>query len=559
MSSTSFELISSKNSSQNDFEKRPQHIFNIHALRTALFVTILLVAVIFQVTQDQFINTGVWIPVYITLLIEFLINGIFLFSYERIRKIYLADAFILAVDAAVITSIIYFTGTSQSIFIFLYLVNIIFTGLIYQRRGALLMALWTSSLLSLLLIVSPQIQGQGLYFAVGVNNLAFFAVAILSGMLSEQMNFMGVQLTAKTKDLEALQDLNQLIVENVGTGLVTVDLEERITYANRAAAMILDDLGLRGKFLTQVFKNLSEKLAMVSTKRSRAVRIEEEFLNYKNERLHLEAVISALLGSDKEMQGYVIIFQDVTQMKRMEFQMRQQEKLAAVGQLAAGIAHEIRNPLASISGSIQMLASDTGAQSPENQRLMRIVLKEIDRLNDLISEFLEFVRPDVKAEHPVDLNRLVTEVLEMVQFNKTVRSDVRLNSALNSKGVVLGHFDKLKQAILNIVINSYQAMEKSEVPELHIETKDMDDHVLLTIRDNGIGIEEKNLRRIFEPFHTTKPKGTGLGLAITHKILENHEARVYVESEPGRGTSFMIEFPAQDPTGHANGDLRKRA
>ena len=559
MSSTSFELLSSKSASRGDIERRPHQALNIHALRTALFVTILLVSVVFQVTQDQFINTGVWIPVYVTLLLEFLGNGIFLFNYERLKKVYVADAFMLGVDAAVITSIIYFTGTSQSIFIFLYLVNIIFAGLIYQRRGALLMALWTSSLLSLLLIVSPQIQGQALYFAVGVNNLAFFAVAILSGMLSEQMNFMGVQLTAKTKDLEALQDLNQLIVENVGTGLITVDMNEKITYANRAAAMILDDLGLKGKFLSQVFKTLSQKLTNVSTKRSRAVRIEEDFLNYKNERLHLEAVVSALLGSEREIQGYVIIFQDVTQMKRMEFQMRQQEKLAAVGQLAAGIAHEIRNPLASISGSIQLLSGDIDSQTPENQKLMRIVLKEIDRLNDLISEFLDFVRPDEKTEDPVDLNRLVSEVLDMIRVNQAVRGDIRQKADLQARGVVLGHFGKLKQAILNIVINSYQAMEKSNEPLLEIETRDEGDNIVLTIRDNGVGIDEKNLRRIFEPFHTTKPKGTGLGLAITHKILENHEARVFVESEPGRGTSFVIEFPAQDPTGHANGDERKGA
>lgn len=556
---TSFELISSKDLTAGDFDKRPQQILAVHGLRTALYVTILLVALVFQVTHDQFINTGVWIPVYITLAGQFFLNSLFLFAYDKIKNIYLSNAFILSVDAVVITCLIYFTGVTQSIFIFLYLTTIIFAGLLYQRSGAVFMALWVSTLFSLLITVSPQIQGQSLYFAVGLNNLAFFAVAMLSGLLSEQLNLMGSQLSAKSKDLEALKDLNQLIVENVGSGLLTVDLGLKITYANRGAAMILDDLAISGKDLSHVFSGIAQKIRSGSLKRSRAVRVDDDFTNYRNEKLHLAAVVSPLMGPERELKGYVILFQDVTHMRRLEFQMRQQEKLAAVGRLAAGIAHEIRNPLASISGSIQLLAADADSVRPENEKLMRIVLKEIDRLNDLISEFLDFVRPDTRIEDPVDLNRLVQEVCEMVRFNKGVRSDISLTLNLSSKGIVPGHRDKLKQALLNIIINAYQAMDKTQLPRLEVESRDAADHVVLAIRDNGVGIDQNNLRRIFEPFHTTKAGGTGLGLAISHKILENHEAKIFVESEVGLGTTFTLEFPQFPSSDNVNHDERRRA
>jgi two-component system sensor histidine kinase PilS (NtrC family) len=555
----SFELISSNVSSTSEFDKRPQQIHSIHILRTMIFVSILLVAVAFEVTHEKFINADVSVPVYLTLAFEFLVNAIYFFYYQRFSRIFLSDAFILGVDAVVITGIIYFTGISQSVFIFLYLINVIFAGLIYQRRGAILMALWTSSLLSLVLLISPQIEGQSLYFAVGLNNLAFFAVATLSGLLSEQMNVMGRQLSAKTKDLQALQGLNQLIVENIGSGLITIDNDLKVTFANRGAAMTLDDLGLVGKRLTNIFVTISEKIRLGELKKARALRLDEDFLNYKNEKLHLTTVVSPLLGPDRELKGYVILFSDVTQMKRLEIQMRQQDKLAAIGRLAAGIAHEIRNPLASISGSIQLMSGSTEGMSAEHQKLMRIVLREIDRLNDLISEFLEFVKPDNKPGHPVDINRLIQEVLEMVRFNKTVRADVQQESVLNSKAVVYGDFDKLKQALLNIVINAYQAMEKTPLPQLVIKTSDVGNLVVVTIKDNGEGIDQKNLRHIFEPFHTTKPKGTGLGLAITHKIIENHEARIFVESEMGRGTTFTLEFPVRQQTGSVDSDDRKRA
>lgn len=542
-----FELISNTlNSQELGFARKQNQHFVIHALRTAFLVAILAIAIVFQVTQDNFINVGVWLPVYAVLMTAFLLNSIYLFYYDKLKQRWFSDVVLFGLDALAITFLIYFTGSNQSIFIFLYLVNIILAGLSYQKSGALFLALWTSILFSILIIVSPQMQGQNLYFAVGLNNFAFFTVAILSGMLSQQIDFMGSQLKAQREDLEALRDFNQLIVENIATGLLTIDDKYIVTHANRASGRILEDFRLEGKNLFELFPKVIHFIRSGELTPHKATRIEVEYVNFKNEKMNVEVIVSMLQGPEKELRGYMLLFQDLTHVKRMEYQMRQQEKMAAVGQLAAGIAHEIRNPLASISGSIQMMAASESGLDEDNRKLMRIVLKEIDRLNGLISEFLDYVRPDTRVEDPVNMNAVIKEVLEMARFNKNLRNDVEQSVNLRAQMMVLGHFDKLKQAILNIVINAFQAMDKSATPALKVETFDREDMVVVVIEDNGVGIDENNLMRIFEPFHTTKPKGTGLGLAITHKILETHNARIFVESKMGSGTKITIEFPVHN-------------
>jgi two-component system sensor histidine kinase PilS (NtrC family) len=156
------------------------------------------------------------------------------------------------------------------------------------------------------------------------------------------------------------------------------------------------------------------------------------------------------------------------------------------------------------------------------------------------------VRPDTLKDDPVDLNALIRDVLEMIKFNKTLRVETKQEVSLQAEHVIAGHRDKLKQALLNIIINAYQAMNEAPQPVIEISTADRDGKVVLKIKDHGCGIDELGLRKIFEPFHTTKPKGTGLGLAVTHKIIENHGGHIFVESVKGAGTEFILEFPSRD-------------
>lgn len=522
----------------------------LQAVRLGFFWAILLITLIFQIRQPEFVNVSIVLPLYGMLSAVFLINSFYTYylrSFEN--RLYMITASLFALDTLFITGLIYYTEFNQSIFLFMYLINIILCGLVFQRAGAIFLALLTSVCFSFLVVIGPTLQGPTLYFTVVVNNIAFFAVAYLSGYLSEQINFMGSEIKARDEDIKTLQNLNKMIVENIATGLMTIQKDGRILHCNPAAKAIIgygDEL--KNQNLSLLFPDVMNRIHALSFDKKDLGRFEVIFVTPKQERLLLGCSVSQLKELDGVVAGYILIFQDLTEIKRLERAVHRSEKLAAVGQLAAGIAHEIRNPLASISGSIQLLkASLRGGHQPEEEKLMSIVLKEIDRLNHLINEFLDFVRPEQTIEKVIDLQALVKEVLDMVKVNPKLRKDVEQKIHFLSDRRIIGNPDKLKQVFLNLVINAYQAMEKTEHPALTVTIAFEKGLIRTKFQDNGAGMNEAVTKRLFEPFFTTKPSGTGLGLATSHKILESHEARIFVESASGRGTEFTIEFTKLAP------------
>lgn len=540
---TGTDVVRSKPEVILDFTNSRTQMMIIEAVRLGFLLMILFITLTIQSVQPEFINTEVLLPVFLLLSAAFAINGLYLIFFERVLKVWAATALLFVFESIFISYLIHYTGNTQSIFLFLYLVNIILCGFVFQKRGAYFLALWTSILFSLLMILGPELKGQNLYYSMGLNNLAFFAVATLSGLLSEQLNFMGTTIQKQGRDIRTLRDLNTLIIENVTTGLMTIDVKGRILSANRAAVEILDtsQSALENRMIEEILPGLLSKTADAETSR----RFDHQYESPSGDKLVLEFIISPL-PDGSAIAGYILTFQDLTKIRRMEFQMRQSEKMAAIGQLAAGIAHEIRNPLASISGSIQLLGASFSGRMEEEQRLMTIILKEIDRLNNLITEFLDFVRPDAMRDDPIDVDGLVKEVCEIVALNGNLRRDVKQKVSLSASRLIAGHRDKLKQALMNIVINAYQAMTDSADPVLEVSTSAVDMKVQIKIKDTGCGMDEAGLRKLFEPFHTTKPKGTGLGLAVTHKIVENHGGRIFVESKKGVGTEFTLEFPVKE-------------
>jgi two-component system, NtrC family, sensor histidine kinase PilS len=535
-----------------DFQKSKSQMMIIQGIRLGFLLVILLVTLGFQAIQPEFVNTEVLMPVFVLMATAFLLNALYMTWLDRALVFWPATAFLFFFDSVFITFLIHYTGVNQSIFLFLYLINIILCGFVFQRRGAVVLALWTSILFSFLMVIGPDLKGQTLVFAVGLNNLAFFAVAALSGYLSEQLNFMGRELKSQGKDIRALRNINALILDNISTGLLTVDSKGSILQANRSSAEILgwSLKNLVGCSIEDVAPGLlgrteiaAENLHVIESNKTNE-RFDFSYQSPDGERLLLEVTLSEL-PAESEIAGYIFAFQDLTKVRRLEFQMRQSEKMAAVGQLAAGIAHEIRNPLASISGSIQLLGGSFTGRQAEEHKLMSIVLREVDRLNNLITEFLDFVRPDTIHDDPVDVNALIRDVAELLKLNKSLNQNTKQILNLGASLEIAGHRDKLKQALINIVINAYQAMNDVSEPEIEISTRDVNNTVVIRIRDRGYGIDESGLKKIFEPFHTTKPKGTGLGLAVTHKIIENHGGRIFVESTKGVGTEFILEFPAR--------------
>jgi two-component system sensor histidine kinase PilS (NtrC family) len=527
----------------------------VHTIRTAFLVCILLVSVVYQINIGNFLNVEIWLPVYGVLLANFFLNSIYLFLFDKLERQAYWNGVLFGLDTLAVTLLIYFTGTSQSLFLFLYLVNLILGGLVFQKEGSWLLALWTSMCFSSLLIISPEVSGQSLYFSLTVNNIAFVAVTFLAGRLTSQLSLAGTRLQEVHSDLLALQNLNELIVNNITTGMVVVSRTGFVQFFNPPASRLLSADHFAQVKIQEILPELGWPWEAL---------IADESLPFERRELRvsrddntsvkiLEVVAARFKDADGKLKGWLLLFDDRTEQKLMEETYRQQEKLAAVGQLAAGIAHEIRNPLASISGSIQLMMSSPQNHNDEDMKLMRIVDKEIDRLNGLITEFLEYVRPEKKVNLPLNLNNVIRECVESLQFNPKLRKDVEQKIQLNAASEILGNRDKLKQAILNFVINAYQAMDKTDKPVFTVETHDQGSLVVMIIRDTGCGIKAQNLNRIFEPFHTTKPQGTGLGLAVTHKILQAHEARVFVESQEGQGTKFVVEFPSH--RGHHTEDL----
>jgi signal transduction histidine kinase len=230
-------------------------------------------------------------------------------------------------------------------------------------------------------------------------------------------------------------------------------------------------------------------------------------------------------------------------------QLKQSDRLAALGQLSAGIAHEIRNPLGSIKGSIEILETEIAPDNPK-QEFVRIIKEETARLNSIIAEFLKFARPPKPAVEPSSLNELVLSTLMLLQ-KEAEHSGVEIRRHLDpALPEIKLDRDQIRQVLLNVVLNGIQAMPHGGVLEIRSTAGDKGGAVI-EISDNGPGMDEKDLDHIFDPFFTTKPQGTGLGLSISYQLIQNHGGRISARNNPARGMAFQIELPTVPPLGPA--------
>lgn len=524
-----------------DFSKTESQTFTVHSIRLAFLLLVFLFTISFQILEKRVDALQVFMPMYILIGLSFFLQALFFVFFKRLHNKAWANGFLFAFEAFFVTALIYFIGVQQSLIIFLYLVNIILCGILYQRQGALILALWSSVLFSFIISLDTGLSGNTAYLAVGVNNLAFFTVGYLAGFLSEQLNIMGEELKERVRDVATLKNLNELILSSINSGLMTVDGQRIILQSNPAAHFILGKS--QHELMSQSLEEIVPGLNIQNDSDGK-----EFDLNYKKEgeKRILTFSVSPLKDERGKVQGRIVSFQDHTHMRALEKRLRQSEKMAAIGQLAAGIAHEIRNPLAGISGSIQLMQSGD-AEPEQTGKLMGIVSKEIDRLNNLITEFLDFAKPEAPMEDRIDLGKLLEETALFIK-NDSHFSSAEIQFNFEDGVQILGNRDKLRQAFLNIMVNGIQAMEGTESPSMQLGVRKSGKFVFVSIKDQGVGMSEELRDRIFEPFHTTKHKGTGLGLAITHSIVEAHGAEIHVDSEPGEGTEFRLQFKALSST-----------
>jgi two-component system, NtrC family, sensor histidine kinase PilS len=486
--------------------------------------------------------------------------------YRRVRRPGRFGAVQLGADVALVTALVHFTGGSESIFAFLYVPITVCAALLFGRRGAYAAAGVAAVAFGALLLaegtVLPSARGPGPAAVElarwGVHAGALLLVALLASALSRERDRAGRALDERTRDLRQLQRLHERTVASLTSGLLTTDAAGRITSFNPEAERItgLASTDVLDRPLGDVIPGAPE---LVLRPRERGGdhprRARLPFARRDGRERHLGLAGSVLRAPDGEG-GYVVIFQDVTRVVEMERELRRQERMAATGQLAAHLAHEIRNPLASMSGSIQMLASG-GASIGEAERaqLMRIVLREVDRLDALIGDFLQYARPAPARLGAVSITEAVDEVLRMFESARPAGVEVAVEVPSELRARADG--DQLRQLLWNLVLNAVQAMPEGGVLGLSAHAEPAQGAagdgrsgeeggsrwMEIRVSDGGTGIPEEIVEHIFDPFFTTKKDGTGLGLATVHRIVEGSGGHLTVESAVGRGTCFRIRLP----------------
>ena len=538
----------------------------------AVVVTLLLGATaIVQIKESQlFYHTS---PLYLYLFIG-LTYALTLFYAFLLRRVKRLKAFAygqLFADVFFVTLLIYLTGGIESVFSWVYLLPIFGASAILYRRGGLLVASASSILYGTLLdlefyqVILPLgsrfalpvgYKSSYVFYLMAVNIIAFYLVAILSAYLSEQVRRKEEELRERLVDYNQLEQLYKHIVQNVTSGLVTVDRAGRVTFFNRMAEEIT------GYKLEEVYQKEIGNVfpGFLDLSRSNGLAPEKEWKNFYLSRweakfqrkdgavMTLGFSVSPLKNSAGEEIGIIFIFQDLTKMREMEENLKRADRLAAIGTLAAGMAHEIRNPLASISGSIEILKEEIDG-AVQHQQLMDIILREVGRLNSLIADFLLFARPAPPGQELIHLNGAVEEVLKIFAHSPECGPGIRLATHFQDEIYLPGDAQQIKQVFWNLIINAAQAM--SAGGELRIELRRRSSppdpgeppQGEIVISDTGTGIGEEELDKIFNPFFTTKEKGTGLGLSIVHKIVESYGGKILVRSQLGQGTTFTIYFP----------------
>lgn len=448
-------------------------------------------------------------------------------------------------DVVLTTILIYITGGTESIFSFVYLFSVISASMILYRRGGLIVASMSTILFGLLLnleyygVLIP-LGRKGIeytvhdahyfFYLLGMNMAAFYLVAILSSHISQRLKEVEAELERKKIDYSKLEALYRDIVENVESGLISLDRDGHIGFLNKAGE---DILGYR---FDELYKeSVSKIFPWMDLKRKGQLRGEAIFKKKDGKDIFLGFSISP----SRDIGGKVMVFQDITKVKEMEEQVMRSEKLAAIGELAAGIAHEIRNPIASISGSTEILKEELGG-SNHLKPLMDIILREADRLNRLVTDFLQFSKPALPQKEVFPLKDLINETLLSLRGNPDWNQDVKVEVQIPNSLSLYGDSGQLRQVFLNLFLNAVQAMPHGGI--LHISALNRDGLVEVSVQDTGVGIPQEIKGKIFDPFFTTKENGTGLGLTIVHQIIKNHQGEIQVKSEFARGTKVTLRL-----------------
>ena len=463
-------------------------------------------------------------------------------------------------DALVVTAFVRITGGIDSPMSFLYLLPIVVASMLLVRRGGLVLAAVSFTLYAALVLhgagwigftralpaAEPTASWRVSYFLI-VHCVAFVAVALLASHLAERVRVQTRELDERKGAVERLQALNENIIESIHSGLLTTDLDGRINFMNRGGSEIT------GRAQDEVEGTLIEALfgleagfldaARAKLTARRRFRFERYFTARNGAQIFLGIALSNLQDRAGRPLGFIFTFQDLTEVYAAERQMRLKERMESLGQMAAGMAHELRNPLAAISGSVQYLkgAVKVGGETLE---LMDIILRESQRLDHTIKDFLTFARPGKFAPQPCDLVRLLEDHLKLLQKSREFTGAHRVETRFAASEMWCDvDVNRMKQVFWNLSTNALKAMPDGGALTISVESDSATNAVVVAFSDEGVGMDERARDGYFQPFRSAFEEGTGLGSAIVYRLVEEHGGRIDLESAPGRGTTIRIVVP----------------
>ncbi len=475
----------------------------------------------------------------------------------------------LACDALIVSAFITVTGGITSYFAALYVLPIAAASSVQFRRGGMMIA--TLSALLYVGIVATQFFGLAgllglpyferegalpplriMAYTTGLNVFLFFSIAFLSGSLADRLQRAGARLERASSKIADLQAFNQNVIDSLASGLATTDRQGRIMTFNRAAEAITGHpahsvVGRRLEDVLELPTNVAGDLNHLSDP-SRGRRIETSYRTGDGRKIDLGLTATPFQAPGGNA-GLLFVFQDVTGIKKLESDARLRQRLAAVGEMAAGIAHEIRNPLASMSGSIQVLRQELPL-TDEQAQLMDIVLRESERLNDTIRSFLAYARPQRFSIARLDVCRVLNDAAVLLRNSSDVLDGHIIEVNVPPTEVAFeADENQIRQIVWNLATNGLRAMRDGGHLTLGARVDpgagESYDSVVLEVSDEGVGIRAEELDAIFQPFRSTFSKGTGLGLAIVHRIVSDYGGEIQVSSTPGLGTTVAVRLPAK--------------
>jgi two-component system sensor histidine kinase PilS (NtrC family) len=483
---------------------------------------------------------------------------------RRFSKSFLLQARLqFAVDVFLVTWLLWTSDVIHSPYTALYIVIIAVTSLFLGPRDALVISIFCA--LAFTGCAFAVINGFGNHPAaatlasslsqsvqtVGLFDVAFLVVGLLSARLAERQLRTDVRLMAATQTLANLRALHERIVESIRSGVVTTDLQGRIYTFNAAAEEITGyrQSAVRGQHASIFFgemKQLIADSARPTELGKPSPRFETDCLTAEGLRLRLGFTISPLFSEAGETTGMVITFQDLTQIRALEETSKRQDRLAAIGRMAASIAHEIRNPLAAMRGSIQMLRAEMEGESAQTE-LMEIILRESDRLNRIITDFLTYARPRSIVQAKVNLGELLSQTFTLLRHSPELKeSQTILDDIPATPLFVDADAEQMRQVFWNLARNALQAMDQGGTLRAGIGTNS-NGRLRITFSDTGRGMTPDQVEHLFEPFSSTTG-GTGLGLSIVYQIIRDHGGTINVRSREGQGTTITIELPGVEKT-----------